>query len=73
MLNKILSYVPLGRIRKDNKIVAERMEIETKKLGNFLSILFNVTPVKGNILKGKQEGGKLRSITKQGRKKYFFK
>ena len=66
MLNKILSYVPLGRVRKDNKIVVERMEIDTKILGNFLSILFNVTPVKGNILKGKQEGEKLRSTTKQG-------
>ena len=66
MLNKILSYVPLGRVRKDNKIVVERMEIDTKTLGNFLSILFNVTPVKGNILKGKQEGEKLRSTTKQG-------
>ena len=48
MLNKILSYVPLGRVRKDNKIVVERMEIDTKTLGNFLSILFNVTPEKGN-------------------------
>ena len=66
MLNKILSYVPLGRVRKDNKIVVERMEIDTKTLGNFLSILFNVTPVKGNILKGKQEVEKLRSTTKQG-------
>ena len=28
MLNKILSYVLLGRVRKDYKIVVERMEIE---------------------------------------------
>lgn len=73
MLNRILSYVPLGRVRKDYKILVERMETERKKLGNFLSQFSSMSLLRKEIdrLKGKQEGKKLRSITKQGQKKYF--
>lgn len=75
MLNRILSYVPLGRVRKDYKILVERMETERKKLGNFLSQFSSMSLLRKEIdrLKGKQEGKKLRSITKQGQKKYFLK
>lgn len=66
MLNKILSYVVLGRVRKDYKIVVERMEIERNWV--IFSQVSSMSHLRKEIdrLKGKQEGEKLRSITKQG-------
>lgn len=73
MRNRILSYVFLARIRKDYKIVVERTERE-RNWGDFLSVLFNVTPERGNRqIRRETRWKKLKGITKGERKKYFLK
>ena len=70
--NLILCTIRQGKKRLQN---SSRKNGDRKKLGNFLSQFSSMSLLRKEIdrLKGKQEGKKLRSITKQEWKKYFLK
>lgn len=63
--NLILCTIRQGKKRLQN---SSRKNGDRKKLGNFLSQFSSMSLLRKEIdrLKGKQEGKKLRSITKQG-------